>query len=121
MSTVLVVDDAVIMRMSLKKIIEKAGHEVAGEAGNGEEALEIYKKLKPDLVTMDITMPDVDGYEGLKLIKEFDSEAKVIMITSIGQKASVIKTLQDGAKGFIVKPFDEEQVIQSINKVLKKN
>lgn len=121
MSTILIVDDAAIMRMSLKKIIENGGHEAAGEAANGSEALEKYKMLKPDLVTMDISMPEVDGYEGLRSIREYDPEAKVIMVTSIQQKASVIKTLQDGAKGFVVKPFKEEQVIRAINKALRKS
>lgn len=99
---ILVVDDAAFMRMMIKDILEKNGFEVVGEAENGAQAIEKYKELEPDLVTMDITMPEMDGITALKEIRQMDSEAKVIMCSAMGQQAMVIDAIQAGAKDFIV-------------------
>ena len=116
---ILLVDDAVFMRMKLKDILEKNGYEVVGEAQNGLEAIEKYKTEKPDLVTMDITMPEMDGVTALKKIKEIDPNAKVIMCSAMGQQSMVMDAIQAGAIDFIVKPFDNERVIESVNKATK--
>lgn len=116
---ILLVDDATFMRMMLKNILVKAGHEIVGEATNGREALEKYKELKPDLVTMDITMPEVDGLQGIKLIREFDSDARVIMCSAMGQQAMVLEAVQSGARDFIVKPFQPDRVLEAISKAGK--
>jgi two-component system, chemotaxis family, chemotaxis protein CheY len=118
MKRVLIVDDAAFMRMSLKTMLEKNGFEVVGEAENGLVGVNKYKSLKPDLVTMDITMPEMDGINALRAIKAVDPDAKIIMITAIGQEPMVRDAIMSGAKGFIVKPFKEEGVINSINKLL---
>ena len=115
---ILIVDDAVFMRMKLKDILESNGYEVVGEAGNGMEAVELYTAEKPDLVTMDITMPEMDGIQALKAIKEQDQGAKVIMCSAMGQQAMVMEAIQAGAKDFIVKPFDTDRVLQSLEKAL---
>ena len=115
---ILIVDDAVFMRMMLKEILDKNGYDVCGEASNGNEALEKYKKLKPDLVTLDITMPERDGISALKDIRAFDSNAKCVMCSAMGQQAMVIEAIQSGAKDFIVKPFQANRVLESIHKVL---
>ncbi|MFN4223375.1 MAG: chemotaxis protein CheY [Fervidobacterium nodosum] len=119
MARVLVVDDAAFMRMMLKDILTKAGHEVVGEAANGVEAVEKYKELKPDVVTMDITMPEMNGIDAIKEIKKFDPNATVIVCSAMGQQAMVIEAIQAGAKDFIVKPFQAARVIEAIQKVLK--
>ena len=106
------------MRMMIKDILEKNGFNVIGEASNGLEAIELYKKEKPDIVTMDITMPKVDGIEAVKLIKEYDNEAKIIMCSAMGQQAMVMDAIRAGAKDFIVKPFQADRVIEAINKVV---
>lgn len=116
---ILLVDDAVFMRMKLKDILEKNGYEVVGEAQNGLEAIEKYKTEKPDLVTMDITMPEMDGVTALKKIKEIDPNAKVIMCSAMGQQSMVMDAIQAGAIDFIVKPFDNDRVIESVNKATK--
>lgn len=118
MASVLIVDDAAFMRMMIKDILSKNGFEIAGEAANGAEAVEKYKELSPDLVTMDITMPEMDGIQALKAIKEIDSGAKVIMCSAMGQQSMVIDAIQSGAKDFIVKPFQADRVLDAINKVL---
>ena len=118
MAKILIVDDASFMRMMLKDILTKNSHEVVGEAGNGQEAADRYKELSPDLVTMDITMPEVDGIVGLKQIKEYDPDAKVLMCSAMGQQAMVIESIQGGAKDFIVKPFQAERVLEAVNKAL---
>lgn len=115
---VLIVDDAAFMRMMLKDILTKNGYDVCGEADNGNEALEKYKELKPDLVTLDITMPEKDGISALKDIRAFDSNAKCVMCSAMGQQAMVIEAIQSGAKDFIVKPFQADRVLESIRKVL---
>ena len=113
---ILIVDDAVFMRMKLKDILEKNGYEVAGEAQNGQEAFDKYQAEKPDLVTMDITMPEVDGLQALKMIKQADANAKVVMCSAMGQQG--MDAIKSGAVDFIVKPFDTERVIQSLDKAL---
>lgn len=115
---VLIVDDAAFMRMMLKDILNKNGYDVCGEACNGNEALDKYKELKPDLVTLDITMPEKDGISALKDIMAFDSNAKCVMCSAMGQQAMVIEAIQSGAKDFIVKPFQADRVLESIRKVL---
>ncbi|EHR77514.1 chemotaxis protein CheY [Thermococcus litoralis DSM 5473] len=118
MAKVLIVDDAAFMRMLVKKILVQAGHQVVGEAGNGKEAVEKYKELKPDLVTMDIVMPEMDGISAVKEIMKIDPNAKIIMITAVGQEAKVMEALKSGAKGYIVKPFQAPKVIEEVNRVL---
>ncbi|WP_017726833.1 response regulator [Halalkalibacterium ligniniphilum] len=118
MASVLIVDDAAFMRMMIKDILSKNNFEIAGEAANGAEAVDLYKDLKPDLVTMDITMPEKDGIQALKEIKAIDANAKVIMCSAMGQQAMVIDAIQSGAKDFIVKPFQADRVLEAINKVL---
>ncbi len=113
---ILIVDDAAFMRMMIKDILTKNGFEVVGEAADGAQAIEKYKELKPDLVTMDITMPEVDGITALKEIKKYDNTAKVIMCSAMGQQAMVIDAIQAGAKDFIVKPFQADRVIEAIQK-----
>ena len=113
---VLIVDDAVFMRMKLKDILEKNGYEVVGEAQNGQEAFEKYQATTPDLVTMDITMPEVDGLEALKMIRTFDAQAKVVMCSAMGQQGMVMDSIRAGAVDFIVKPFDTDRVITAIDK-----
>ena len=117
MKTVLVVDDAAFMRMMLKDILTKGGYEVVGEAQNGNEAIQLYKDLKPNIVTMDITMPDCDGIQALKAIKSEDSGANVIMCSAMGQQALVVEAIQGGAKDFIVKPFQADRVIEALGKI----
>ncbi len=115
---ILIVDDAAFMRMMVRDILTKNGFEVCGEANNGLEAIVKYKELKPDLVTMDITMPEMDGIAALKEIKKFDPQAKVIMCSAMGQQGMVIDAIQAGAKDFIVKPFQPDRVVEAIKKTL---
>ena len=113
---VLVVDDAAFMRMMLKDILTKNGYEICGEGTNGKDGAEKYNELKPDLVTMDITMPEMDGITALKAIRAMDADAKVIMCSAMGQQAMVIDAIQAGAKDFIVKPFQADRVIEAIKR-----
>lgn len=115
---ILVCDDAAFMRMMIKDILTKNGYNVAGEAENGAKAVEKYNELKPDLVLMDITMPEMDGIAALKEIKKIDAGAKVIMCSAMGQQAMVIESIQAGAKDFIVKPFQAERVLEAVKKVV---
>ncbi len=115
---ILIVDDAAFMRMMIKEILTKNGYTVVGEASDGTQAVEKYKELKPDLVTMDITMPEMDGIQALKEIRANDTGAKVIMCSAMGQQAMVIDAIQAGARDFIVKPFQAERVIEAIRKAL---
>ncbi|WP_223066782.1 response regulator [Paenibacillus caui] len=115
---ILIVDDAAFMRMMIRDILTKNGFEVVGEAQDGAQAIEKYKELRPDLITMDITMPEMDGIAALKEIKKIDNAAKVIMCSAMGQQAMVIDAIQAGAKDFIVKPFQSDRVIEAINKTL---
>lgn len=116
---ILIVDDAAFMRMMVKNILVKEGYEVVGEAENGVQAVEKYKELTPDLVTMDITMPEMDGISAVKEIMKTNPKAKVVMCSAMGQQAMVIDAIQAGAKDFIVKPFQPDRVIDAISKVLK--
>jgi two-component system chemotaxis response regulator CheY len=118
MAKVLIVDDAAFMRMMIKDILEKNGFEVIGEASNGIKAVELYKVEKPDVVTMDITMPDMDGIEAVKAIKAFDPAAKIIMCSAMGQQSMVMDAIRAGAKDFIVKPFQADRVLEAIKKVI---
>ena len=118
MAKILIVDDAAFMRMMIKDILSKNGYEVAGEAENGAIAVSKYAELKPDLVLMDITMPEKDGIQALKDIKASDSGAKVIMCSAMGQQAMVIEAIQSGARDFIVKPFQADRVIEAVKKVV---
>ena len=118
MAKVLVVDDAAFMRMMIKDILTKNGYEVAGEAENGAVAVSKYSELKPDLVLMDITMPEKDGIQALKDIKAADAGAKVIMCSAMGQQAMVIESIQSGARDFIVKPFQADRVLEAVKKVV---
>lgn len=115
---VLVVDDAAFMRMMIKDILTKNGYEIAGEAENGQIAIDKFKEVKPDLVTMDITMPEMDGIAAVKEILGFDSTARVIMCSAMGQQSMVIDAIQAGAKDFIVKPFQPERVLEAVSKAL---
>ena len=115
---ILVCDDAAFMRMMIKDILTKNGYNVAGEAENGLKAVEKYNELKPDLVLMDITMPEMDGIQALKTIKSGDPSAMVIMCSAMGQQAMVIESIQAGAKDFIVKPFQAERVLEAVKKVV---
>jgi two-component system chemotaxis response regulator CheY len=118
MPKVLIVDDAAFMRMMIKDILVKNGFTIAGEAPNGVKAIEIYKAEKPDVVTMDITMPEMDGIQALKEIRTFDPAAKIIMCSAMGQQAMVMEAIKSGARDFIVKPFQSERVLEAIKKVL---
>ncbi|GMQ60487.1 response regulator [Vallitalea sediminicola] len=115
---ILIVDDAAFMRMMIKDILTKNGYNVVGEAENGMKAVEKYNEFKPDLVIMDITMPEMDGIEAVKTIKGNDSNAVIIMCSAMGQQAMVIESIQAGAKDFIVKPFQAERVIEAVSKVI---
>ena len=115
---VLVVDDAAFMRMMIKDILSKNGYEVVGEAENGQKAVEKFQELKPDLTTMDITMPEMDGITAVKEIKKIDANAKVIMCSAMGQQAMVIEAIQCGARDFIVKPFQPDRVLEAVRKVI---
>ena len=118
MARVLIVDDAAFMRMMIKDILEKNGFEVVGQAANGVQAVELYKTEKPDVVTMDITMPDMDGIEAVKNIKAFEPNAKIIMCSAMGQQTMVMDAIRAGAKDFIVKPFQADRVLEAIKKVI---
>ncbi len=118
MKRVLIVDDAAFMRMMIKDILQKNGFEVVGEASNGVEAVNLYKKERPDVVTMDITMPDMDGIEAVKEIRAFDENAKIIMCSAMGQQSMVMDAIKSGAKDFIVKPFQADRVLEAIRKVI---
>lgn len=115
---ILVVDDAVVMRMMIKGILSKHGFDVVGEAQNGVEAVDKYRQLHPDLVTMDVVMPEMDGITAVKQIMAHDPAAKIVMCTSMGQQALVVEAIQAGAKSFITKPFQPPKIVETINKVL---
>lgn len=115
---VLVVDDAAFMRMMIKDILKKGGYEVVGEAEDGMRAIEKFRELNPDLVTMDITMPDMDGITAVREIRKINSQAVIIMCSAMGQQAMVIDAIQAGAKDFVVKPFQPDRVLEAVRKVL---
>ena len=112
MPKILVVDDALFMRAMLKKLLTEAGFDIAGEAENGRVAVDLYQELKPDLVVMDITMPEMDGLTALKKIVKLDPAAKVVMCTALGQERSVMEAMNAGAKDYILKPFNAEKVVE---------
>ena len=118
MPSVLIADDAAFMRMMIKNILTDAGYEIVGEAENGAVAVSKYRELKPDLTTMDITMPEMDGLAALKEIRGQDPEARVVMCSAMGQQSMVIESIQAGARDFIVKPFQPERVLEAIQKAL---
>ncbi|WP_062310493.1 response regulator [Alicyclobacillus sendaiensis] len=119
MARILVVDDAAFMRMMIKDILVKRGHEVVGEASDGEQAAKLYQELHPDLVTMDITMPNVDGIEAVRRIRAIDPQARIIMCSAMGQQAMVLDAIRAGAKDFVVKPFQADRVINAVEKALQ--
>lgn len=115
---ILIADDAAFMRMMLKDILIREGYEIAGEAADGSEAFAKYVELKPDLVIMDVTMPNCDGIQSLKQIKAADAGANVVICSAMGQQAMVIEAIQSGARDFIIKPFQAERVLKAVKKVL---
>ncbi|TZE83343.1 response regulator [Calorimonas adulescens] len=115
---ILIVDDAAFMRMMIRDILTKNGYTVIGEADNGATALDKYQELSPDLVIMDITMPEVDGIQAVREIRRVDPNAKIIMCSAMGQQAMVIEAIQAGARDFIVKPFQAERVIEAVKKII---
>lgn len=117
MKKVLIVDDAAFMRMSLKAMLESYGYEVVGEAENGAVGVKKFKECRPDIVTMDITMPEVDGIEALKAIRGIDPQAKVVMVSAMGQENFVKQAVLAGAKSFIVKPYKEDYIIKTLNQI----
>lgn len=117
MTRILIVDDAEFLRMRITKMLSSENYEVK-EAENGARAVELYKELKPDVVLMDITMPEMDGLTALKTIRAFDAKAKIVMLTALGQESVVLEAIKAGAKDFIVKPFEAERVLGAISKAL---
>lgn len=116
--TVLVCDDAIFMRTMISDILAQAGYEIVGEAETGVQAVEQYKKLKPDLVTMDIVMPDLGGIEAVREIVAFDPSARILMCSAMGQQALVVEAIQAGARDFVVKPFQPSRVLEAVQRVL---
>lgn len=118
MSRIVIADDSIFMRSCLKTILVEGGHEVIGEAGNGMEAVELYRTLSPDIITLDITMPELNGIEALKKIIEINKDATVVILTSISKPDSAIEALNNGAKNYINKPFDKDKVLKAIDAVV---
>jgi two-component system chemotaxis response regulator CheY len=118
---VLIVDDTKFMRNILKSILKKKDIEIAGEAVNGNEAVEKYKELKPDLVTMDIIMPEMNGIEAVKAIIAIDPNARILMCSAMGQQAMVIEAIQAGARDFVIKPFQPARVLEAIDRTLQES
>lgn len=114
---ILITDDTAFMRMTLRNILEKNGYNVVGEAEDGQDSVEKYRELRPDLVTMDITMPRMDGITAIKKIMEFDPQAKIVVCSAMGQKSLVIEALNSGARDFIVKPFQADRIINALQKI----
>ena len=121
MATAMIVDDTRIMRMNIRRILEKLGHQVVAEAQNADEAVMLYETLKPDFVTMDIQMPSInnsgDGISAVQAIRKIDSNAKVVMITSYGEQAKIIRAIQSGAANYVLKPVDETKMMTVIKKL----
>ncbi len=117
MKKVLVVDDAVFMRQSLRLILERNGYEVVGEAENGRVAIQKYQELKPDLITMDITMPEMSGIQAVSEIRKINPHIKIVMISALGQESHIREAVLMGAAGFLVKPFKEENIIKALSKI----
>lgn len=118
MGTVLIVDDSKTSRKILESILTEGGLTVVGQAENGELGVSMYKELKPDVVTMDITMPVMDGVESLRLIKEYDPDAKVVMVTAAGQKSKIIEALKLGVEDFLTKPYEADEIVATIKKII---
>ena len=118
MARVLVVDDAAFMRKMVTDALTKGGHDVVGEAGNGAEAVTQFQALKPDVMTLDITMPEKDGLAALKEIVALDPTAKVVMCSALGQESKVLESIKLGAKDFVVKPFQADRVLDAVGKAL---
>jgi two-component system, chemotaxis family, chemotaxis protein CheY len=116
--TVLICDDAVFMRTMISDILEESGFEIVGQAETGLQAIERYKTLRPDLVTMDIVMPDMGGIDAVREITSFDANAKILMCSAMGQQALVVEAIQAGAKDFVVKPFQPSRVLEAVQRVL---
>jgi len=121
MARIMIVDDAEFMRMIIRDILLIHGHEVVAEVGDGDEALQTYIEIKPDIVLMDIIMPDMDGKEALKKILVMDPEAKIVMCSSLGQQAVITESMKIGAMGFIVKPFEPDGMLEVIRKIAEPN
>ena len=122
MANILIVDDALFMRKILSDILTEEGHKIVGEAENAKEAIELYKKLKPDIVTMDIIMPEIDGINTLKAIKQIlksDKNARIVIVSAMGQQDMVVESIQAGAKDFVVKPFQRSRITESIARILR--
>lgn len=117
MAKIMIVDDSVVIREKLKIMLTKAGHEIVAEAGNGLQAALLYTRLKPDIVTMDITMPGVDGLEGIRRIREVEPTAQVVVVSAMGQRDVIVEALNSGAAGFILKPFDMNKVLSVMDAV----
>lgn len=115
---VLITDDALFMRVTLKNILINNGYEIAGEAKTGKESIDLYRETRPDLVTMDITMPEMDGITAVREIRKLDPQARIVMCSAMGQKNMVLEAVAAGAKDFIVKPFQPEKVIQAVRKLI---
>ncbi len=116
---ILIVDDAIFMRKMIGDILRKEGYEICGEAENGIEAINKYKELQPDLVTMDIIMPDMSGIDAVEEIVNYDSNAKILMVSAMGQQSLVVEAIQKGAKDYIIKPFQPSRVLEAVERVLK--
>lgn len=121
MKKVLIVDDAMFMRLAIRNILERNHFEVIGEAENGIEGIKKYKSLRPDIVTMDLTMPEMTGTEALKEIIEYDSGANVVVVSAMGQESLIKEAIISGAKSFIVKPIKEDHLVKTLNKILDMN
>ena len=117
MAKILIVDDSRTSRKMLRNILESNGHEIIDEAVNGQEGVQKFQALKPDVVTLDITMPVVDGVEALKMIKALDPDSKVVMVTAVGQKNKMIECIKAGANEFLTKPFEQQEIVDVINKM----
>lgn len=117
-ATILIVDDAAFMRAMLKRILDDAGYEIVGEAVNGREAVQMYEELTPDLVTMDMVMPEMGGMEALQAIRGRDREAKVVIVSAVDQRENLLEAIRSGATEYIVKPFDESRVRKAVRRAL---
>lgn len=120
MAKIMLVDDAAFMRMMIKKALSDSGYSDFVEAQDGAEAVQKYEEEKPDMVIMDITMPNMDGLQALKKIKESDPNARVVMCTAMGQESMVVEAIKSGAKDFVVKPFDAQRIVQTVSDILGK-
>ncbi len=119
--TILIVDDAAFMRAMLKRILKAAGYEIVGEAVNGREAVQLYEELNPDLVTLDMVMPEMGGMEALQAIRGGDHEAKVVIVSAVDQRENLLEAIRSGATEYIVKPFDESRVMKAVRRALGQN